>query len=80
MILVTLGTQDKSFVRLLEAIQKAIDLGYIKDEVVVQAGLTNFKSSDMRVFDFIPPDEFDSLMKEADLIIPWWSWYDHRST
>lgn len=69
MILVTLGTQDKSFIRLLEAIQKAIELGYIHDEVVVQAGLTNFKSSDMRIFDFISPEEFDSLMRKADLII-----------
>ena len=40
MILVTLGTQDKSFKRLLDAIQKQIDLGYIKDKVIVQAGCT----------------------------------------
>ena len=40
MILVTLGTQDKSFKRLLDAIQKQIDLGNIKDKVIVQAGCT----------------------------------------
>ena len=34
MILVTLGTQDKSFSRLLTAIQKQIDLGIIKDKVL----------------------------------------------
>ena len=38
MILVTLGTQDKSFERLLKAVDKCIDKGYIKDKVVVQAG------------------------------------------
>ena len=38
MILVTLGTQDKSFTRLLDAIQEQIDKGIIKDKVVVQAG------------------------------------------
>ena len=32
MILVTLGTQDKTFPRLLEAIQKQIDKGNIKDK------------------------------------------------
>ena len=40
MILVTLGTQDKKFTRLLEAIQKQIDKGNIKDKVIVQAGCT----------------------------------------
>ena len=36
MIFVTLGTQDKSFERLLRDIQKQIDLGNIKEKVVVQ--------------------------------------------
>lgn len=69
MILVTLGTQDKSFVRLLEAIQKAIDNDSIKDKVIVQAGHTKFKSKDMKVFDLIPMDEFDELIKSCDLLI-----------
>ena len=61
MILVTLGTQDKSFSRLLSAIQKQIDLGIIKDKVVVQAGCTKFESKDMEIFDLIPMDDFDKL-------------------
>lgn len=69
MILVTLGTQDKSFDRLLKAIQKQIDLGIIKDRVVVQAGYTKFISNDMEIFDLIPIDEFDSLMEQCDLLI-----------
>ena len=69
MILVTLGTQDKSFVRLLEAIQKEIDNGNIKEKVVVQAGHTKFKSKDMEIFDLIPMDEFDNLIKKCDLLI-----------
>ena len=40
MILVTLGTQDKEFRRLLEAIDREIDNGVITDKVVVQAGCT----------------------------------------
>lgn len=39
MILVTLGTQDKAFPRLLEAIEKQLKKGTINDEVIVQAGL-----------------------------------------
>lgn len=69
MILVTLGTQDKSFVRLLEAIQKQIELGTIKDRVVVQAGCTKFNSKNMEIFDLIPMDDFDKLMSECDLLI-----------
>lgn len=69
MILVTLGTQDKSFERLLKAIQKQIDLGIIKDRVVVQAGYTKFNSNDMEIFDLIPIDEFNNLMEQCDLLI-----------
>ena len=69
MIFVTLGTQDKGFKRFLEAIQKQIDLGNIKEKVVVQAGCTKFESKDMEVFDLIPFDEFDKLISQADLLI-----------
>ena len=70
MILVTLGTQDKKFYRLLEAIQKQIDNGNIKDEVVVQAGYSSdFKSKSMKIFDLISMSEFDELMKKCDLLI-----------
>lgn len=69
MILVTLGTQDKPFNRLLEAVQKQIDNGNIKDKVVVQAGLTKFESDDMTIYDLIPYEEFDKLVRECDLLI-----------
>ena len=70
MIFVTLGTQDKPFNRLLEAIDKEIDKGNIKGEVVVQAGCTKYESkNNMKVFDLIPMDEFDKLMNECDLLI-----------
>ena len=69
MILVTLGTQDKKFTRLLEAIQKQIDLGNIKDRVIVQAGSTIFESKDMEIFDLIPMDEFNRLISDCDILI-----------
>ena len=69
MIFITLGTQDKPFNRLLEAVQREIDKGNIKDKVIVQAGYTKFKSKDMEVFDLIPMDEFDKLMNKCDLLI-----------
>ncbi len=69
MIFVTLGTQDKSFKRLLEAIQKQIDLGSIKEKVVVQAGHTKYESKDMEIFDLIDNDSFGNYMQKCDLLI-----------
>ena len=70
MILVTLGTQDKQFYRLLEAVQKQIDNKFIKEKVIVQAGCSSdFKSDDMEIFDLIPMDEFDKLISECDILI-----------
>ena len=69
MILVTLGTQDKEFTRLLEAIDREIEKGVITDKVVVQAGCTKYESKNMEMFDLIPANEFDEFIKKADLII-----------
>ena len=69
MIFVTLGTQDKPFKRLLDIIQKEIDKGNIKDKVVVQAGCTKYLSKDMEIFDLIPMEKFDELIKKCDLLI-----------
>ena len=69
MILVTLGTQDKSFKRLLDAIQNEIDNGNIKDRVVVQKGYTNFASDNMELFDLIPMEKFDELIDSCDILI-----------
>lgn len=69
MILVTLGTQDKAFPRLLEAIEKQLKKGTINDEVIVQAGCTAFESEQMKLFDLIPMEQFDELLARCDLLI-----------
>ena len=69
MILVVLGTQDKQFTRLLEAVDREIEKGTIKDRVVVQAGQTKYESKNMEIFDLVPSPEFNKLMDEADLVI-----------
>lgn len=68
-ILVTLGTQDKPFNRLLEEIDRQIKCGNIKGKVVVQAGHTKYSSSNMEIFDLIDRDKFNELMMECDLLI-----------
>lgn len=69
LILVTLGTQDKTFKRLLDDIQVQIDKGNIKDKVVVQAGFTKYNSKDMEIFDLIDREEFGKLISDCDLLI-----------
>lgn len=69
MILVTLGTQDKSFKRLLDAIQLQIDNKVITEKVIVQAGHTKYQSTAMEIFDLIPTDEFEKLISECSLLI-----------
>ena len=69
MILVMLGTQNNSFHRLLEKIEELIKNGVIKDNVIVQAGYTKFKSDDMQIFDLIPREKLEKYQNQADLII-----------
>ena len=69
MILVTLGTQDKPFIRLLNKLEEEVKNGNITDEVIVQAGNTKFTSKYMKVFDMIPVGEFSDLIKKCDLLI-----------
>ena len=69
MILVTLGTQDKPFDRLLKAIDKEIKNGNIKDEVIVQAGFTKYKSKNMKILDLIDREEFEKLITNCNLLI-----------
>lgn len=69
MILIMLGTQNNSFHRLLEEVQRCIDNKIIQDEVVVQAGSTKFKSKDMKIFKLVSSQKLDKYMEDADLII-----------
>lgn len=71
MIFVILGTQDKKFPRLLEAIQKQIDAGKIskKEEIIVQAGSTKFESKDMKILDYMSVRKFEECIEKADVVI-----------
>ena len=64
-----LGTQNNSFHRLLEEIDKLIKDGQIKEEVIVQAGYTKYESTNIKIIDFISNDELEKLEKQASFII-----------
>ena len=69
MILVTLGTQDKSFTRILKELDRLKDNGTIKEEIIVQAGYTKYKSKNMEIFDYIREKDFAKYYEKASLII-----------
>ncbi len=71
MILVMLGTQNNSFHRLLEKIEKLLDEGKIKEEVIIQAGYTKYQPQNekMKILDFVPKEELEKLQEKASFII-----------
>ena len=71
MILVMLGTQNNSFHRLLEEVDKLLNEGKIKEEVIIQAGYTKYQPQNekMKVLDFVPKEELEKLQEKASFII-----------
>jgi len=69
LIFVILGTQDKEFPRLLEAINLEIKNKNIKEKVVVQAGSTKYVSENMTILDYIPMNEFKNYIEKSSYII-----------
>lgn len=69
MIFVTVGTQDRPFTRLIKAVDEAVKLGKIKDEVIVQAGVNKYKSDYIKVLNYVPFEEFNNYINTADIII-----------
>ncbi|CCY46291.1 putative uncharacterized protein [Firmicutes bacterium CAG:822] len=69
MIFVALGTQDKSFERLLKIIDENIQNKVINEEVIVQSGYTKYKSDNMQIFDYVSMDDFNKYINECSLFI-----------
>lgn len=69
MVFVSLGTQDKTFERLLSKIDEMIEKGMINEEVIVQAGSTKYESKNMKVLDFIAMNEFNGYIENCHYMI-----------
>lgn len=69
MIFVVLGTQDKSFERLLIEVERQIKKGNIQDKVIVQSGNTKYKSDVMEIIDFVSMKEFEQYIKKSKYVI-----------
>ena len=69
MIFVALGTQDKSFERLLKIIDENIQNKVINEKVIVQAGYTKYESDNMQIFDYVSIDDFNKYINKCSLFI-----------
>jgi UDP-N-acetylglucosamine transferase subunit ALG13 len=69
MIFVSLGTQGKSFLRLLEIVEKNIINGTIREPVIAQIGMTNFTSKVMKTIGLLTIEEFNHFVQTANIII-----------
>ena len=69
MILVTLGTQDKQFIRLVKELDRLVENKTIKEKVIVQLVTTKYQTKNFETFDLIQYDKLEKLTEEASLII-----------
>lgn len=71
MIFVTVGNATQGFRRLLDAVEFQAQQGILKgEEIVFQSGHTStFTSATGRLFPFLPLDEFEQAVREAEVVI-----------
>lgn len=54
---------------MLIEVERLIEIGKIKDDVIAQVGNTKFESNKMKIIEFTSPDEMSNLLQNADFII-----------
>jgi len=69
LIFVTVGTQDVPFDRLIRSVEKEIEKGTIKEDVIVQCGCTKVKSKKMKMVNLMEMEEFKKTIKNASVVI-----------
>ncbi len=69
MIFVVLGTQKFPCNRLLEAIDKLVEKGIIREDVFAQKGCSDYEPQNYRFTDFLTKDEFERYVEECSLLI-----------
>jgi len=68
MILVSLGTHERQFYRLLKEIEILISEGKIKD-VIIQTGYTSYKVKGAKCFDFIEFGKMQKYIRNCNCLI-----------
>lgn len=69
MIFVTVGTHEQPFDRLLKCIDKMVEDGLIKEEVVVQKGYTDYEPKNYKAEKLIPYEQMQENIEKARIVI-----------
>ena len=69
MIFVTVGTQKFLFDRLLKDIDELLEENVIKDEVVCQAGYSNYVPKNYQIIKFLNNQEYEDIIAKCDFMI-----------
>lgn len=76
MVSVFLGTQDKSFKRIIDYILRLKEEDFLKDQkIIIQMGQTKYdfknldKKYNIEFFDFKPEEEINKIIEKSDFVI-----------
>ena len=69
MILVSLGTHERPFLRLAKGIETLIADGTIKEEVIVQTGYTKYQIKGAKCYDFIEFEMMQEYLRNCRMLI-----------
>lgn len=69
MIFVVVGTQKFQLNRLLKQVDALIENEIIKEEVFAQIGHSDYCPKHYKAVDFLPKNQFDSIVDKCDLLI-----------
>lgn len=69
MIFVTVGTHEQPFDRLLKCIDKMVEDGKIKEEVIIQKGYTDFEPKNCKAEKLIGFEEMQKNIADARIIV-----------
>ena len=69
MIFVTVGSRNYPFDRLLEKLDSLYEEGVLTDTMFAQIGTSKYLPKHYEYKDFIPREEFDKRMKQADIVV-----------
>jgi len=69
MIIVSLGTHERNFFRLVKEIEKLIQQNKIRERIIIQLGYTKYKIKGAECYDFIPFDKMIRYIRDSSVMI-----------
>ncbi|SDL26766.1 glycosyltransferase [Streptococcus equinus] len=69
MIFVTVGTHEQPFNRLIEEVDRLVEVGVITDDVFIQTGYSTYEPKFCKWSSLISFDKMNELMQTSDIII-----------